>query len=66
MNNVLALFFAALIVMGLVYTKPNWFWNTPKMRRSRQYLTEAQAEALGYGFCGLIMVVALVVMLFGL
>ena len=66
MNSAFGLFFAALIVMGLIYAKPNWFWNTPKMRRSREHLTEAQAEAIGYGFCALIMVLALVAIVFGL
>ncbi|TVQ24144.1 MAG: hypothetical protein EA367_01845 [Leptolyngbya sp. DLM2.Bin15] len=66
MNSAFVLFLAALIVMGLIYAKPNWFWNAPRMRRSREHLTQAQAEALGYGFCALIMVLALVAMFLGL
>lgn len=64
MGSALGLFLAALLVMGLTYAKPNWFWNAPQMRRARQDLSSSQAEAISYGFCALVMVFALVAMLF--
>jgi hypothetical protein len=64
MNSAAGLLFASIAVAILVYTKPSFFWNTAKMRRARQHLTEAQAERIGYGMTLVLGVVAIVVMLF--
>lgn len=64
MDGALGLLLAAMIVGILVYTKPNFFWNSYKMQRARQHLTEAEAEPLAYGFILLVMLVACVMLLF--
>ena len=64
MNSAAGLLLASITVAVLVYTKPNFFWHTAKMRRARQHLTEAQAEQIGYGMTLVLGVVAIAVMLF--
>ena len=64
MDGALGLLFAAMIVGILVYTKPHFFWNSYKMQRARQHLTEVEAERIAYGFIALVMVAACVMLLF--
>jgi len=64
MNSAAGLLGASIAVAILIYTKPNFFWNTPKMRRARQHLTEAQAERIGYGMSLVLGLFAIAVMLF--
>jgi uncharacterized membrane protein YidH (DUF202 family) len=64
MNSAAGLLLALIAVAILVYTKPNFFWNTPKMRGARQNLTDAQAEMIGYGMTLVLGVFAIAVMLF--
>ncbi len=64
MNSVTGMLFASIAVAILIYTKPNFFWNAPKMRRARQNLTETQAERIGYGMTLVLGVIAIIVMLF--
>lgn len=66
MGSATGLFFASLVVMILTYTKPSWFWQAPQMRRARQDLSQADAEKMSYGFCALLMVVALLMAVFKL
>jgi hypothetical protein len=63
MNSAAGLLLASIVVAILVYTKPNFFWNTPKMRRARENLTETQAERIGYGITLILAVFAIAVML---
>ncbi|TVP70061.1 MAG: hypothetical protein EA342_02250 [Leptolyngbya sp. LCM1.Bin17] len=65
MNSAVGLFIAALVVMVLTYTKPDWFWNTPKMQRSRQGMSQSQEESIMYGLCAVLMVLAVVALIFG-
>jgi hypothetical protein len=64
MNSAAGLLLASIAVAILVYTKPNFFWNNPKMRHARQHLTEAQAERIGYGMTLALAILAIAVMLF--
>lgn len=64
MGSAAGLFFASLVVMVLTYTKPNWFWNAPQMRRACGDLSQADAEKIIYSFCALLMVLALAIAVF--
>jgi hypothetical protein len=62
MADGLVLLLSAIMVGILVYTKPNFFWNHYKMREARQYLSEADANRVMYGFLLIIGLVGLVMM----
>lgn len=64
MSYELGLLFGAMIVGILVYTKPNFFWNSYKMRRARQHLSDTDAERIAYGFILFVMAVACGMLLF--